>query len=210
MVSLNGLNNLKSIVGHGFTIKGNSGLVSTAGLENLSDLHIYTPGGLTKKFSIEDNASLGSLSGFENVVQFYVGVLSIQNCPNLSICNIQPVCDRLENGGAATIANNASGCNNIPEVEAACQASPTDEAVKWGNEVIQISPNPTTDFINLHFPKPFYIPLHVSLFDSQGRLVSLQPVVDGQAIAVGHLPSGMYSLKVIAGEQVFAGKFIKQ
>ena len=209
MVSLNGLNNLKSIVGHGFTIKGNSGLVSTAGLENLSDLHIYTPGGLTKKFSIEDNASLGSLSGFENVVQFYVGVLSIQNCPNLSICNIQPVCDRLENGGAATIANNASGCNSIPEVEAACMESSLLDLSKSAR-LLETFPNPATDFLHLQLPEIIAQPTEISLFDIQGRLVERQSFTPGQTVQVGHLPGGVFTLKLTDGERVYVGRFVKQ
>lgn len=76
--------------------------------------------------------------------------------------------------------------------------------------VVTISPNPAADFIAIQLPEPISRTLEVTLFDSQGSLAKRVFVAAGQTIDVENLTPGLYTLKAVAGERVFAGKFIKQ
>lgn len=209
LTTLNGLGNLDSI---GFcelsgqklslSSEGNSILSSLNGLESLTTID----GNIT----IIDNPALTSLNGLDSINEATIDSLIIQNCPNLSTCEVNSVCNFIENGGGAIISGNAPGCNNLPEVQLACGIVSAEGPRFKGNDAIQITPNPATDFINLHFPNPFYDTLQVRLFDSQGKLVNKQSITDGQAIEIGHLPNGIYLLKATNGKQVLTTKFIKQ
>jgi Secretion system C-terminal sorting domain len=71
---------------------------------------------------------------------------------------------------------------------------------------VTVSPNPVSDFLNIQLPESTSSPLDVQVFDTQGRLVLL---ANEQVLDVQKLAAGMYSLKVVVGERVFAGKFVK-
>ncbi|MBK9014052.1 MAG: T9SS type A sorting domain-containing protein [Saprospiraceae bacterium] len=75
------------------------------------------------------------------------------------------------------------------------------------NHPLQVSPNPATDFLNIQLPETTTAPLDVQVFDAQGRLILL---ANEQVLDVQGLAAGMYSLKVVVGDRVFAGKFVKQ
>lgn len=75
---------------------------------------------------------------------------------------------------------------------------------------VTLSPNPTTDFLNLHLPEPTTTPLQVSLFDPQGRLLQSQVLSNGKMVNVQGLAAGIYSVKVTDGERNYVGKFVKQ
>ena len=77
---------------------------------------------------------------------------------------------------------------------------------------MSLHPNPVSDRLYLHFsqPLPSNQPLEVSVFDMHGRVVMRSSISDGQMIEVGDLATGVYTLKVVAEEQVFVGRFVKQ
>ncbi|MEZ4953655.1 MAG: T9SS type A sorting domain-containing protein [Saprospiraceae bacterium] len=83
----------------------------------------------------------------------------------------------------------------------------TDEAT-----VVELvlSPNPANDLLYLQLPETMSKPNEISLFDAQGRLVERRTFTPGQAVQVGHLPSGFYTLKLVDGAQVYIGRFVKQ
>jgi len=73
------------------------------------------------------NNNLVSLNGLQNVD--YIGYLYISGNPVLSTCNVQSICNHLENGGDVSIYNsNAYGCNSTTEVIDACHATPIVQA----------------------------------------------------------------------------------
>ncbi len=72
---------------------------------------------------------------------------------------------------------------------------------------VAVSPNPTSSFLNIQLPETGIGLLDVQVFDAQGRLVLLG---NGPRLDVQGLAAGMYSLRVVVGERVFVGKFIKQ
>ncbi|MBK6364463.1 MAG: hypothetical protein IPF52_13580 [Saprospiraceae bacterium] len=58
-------------------------------------------------------------------------------------------CIYLQNYGAATISNNAPGCNDVPQIETACQSTSVKET---SNNCMNISifyPNPTEGVLNI-------------------------------------------------------------
>ncbi|MBK9014051.1 MAG: T9SS type A sorting domain-containing protein [Saprospiraceae bacterium] len=74
-------------------------------------------------------------------------------------------------------------------------------------EEVVVSPNPAGSFLNIQLPETGTGMLDVQVFDAQGRLVLL---ANEQVLDVQELAAGMYSLKVVVGERIYAGKFVKQ
>jgi len=112
LTNLTGLNNVTSIEGL-FYIDINNSLTSFAGLENLSSI-----GG---DLIINSNDALASLTGLDNIEASSIANLNIRNNSSLSTCDVQSICDYIVSpGGTIEIYNNASGCNNPPEVANAC------------------------------------------------------------------------------------------
>ncbi len=71
---------------------------------------------------------------------------------------------------------------------------------------VAVSPNPAGSFLNIQLPETGIGPLDVQVFDAQGRMVLL---ATGQRLDVHGLAAGMYSLRVVVGERVYVGKFVK-
>jgi hypothetical protein len=112
LTNLNGLNNLTSIWWH-LQINDNVNLVSLSGLQSLQSIE----GGL----EIYDNPSLTSLTGLDNIEAFNLDFLIIAKNPNLSLCNVESVCNFLSGDfGEINIYNNAPGCLNPVEVAGRC------------------------------------------------------------------------------------------
>jgi hypothetical protein len=112
LTSLNGMDNLSSIGGALF-ISGNDGLLSLAGLSNLITIN--------GDLSILWNDNMTSLAGLDNINAGSVENLSVYYNPSLSSCEVQSVCNYLASpNGIVLIGNNASGCNNPPEVASGC------------------------------------------------------------------------------------------
>jgi len=143
--------NLTSIVTSGqlqqvygfLEIHSNTSLSSLAGFESLLSV-----GAL----SIISNPLLSDIVGLENIDGGSMVSLEISYNPNLSVCDIQSICDYLARPGAiVNIENNAPGCNNPEEVEEAC-LTPVEEVD--GETSIRIITNPASDIITLSWPLP--------------------------------------------------------
>jgi hypothetical protein len=123
--SLTGLNSLSYVGGDlligdelqqgwgGWWWGGNDNLSNLSGLEALTSI-----GGNLK---IINNYSLASLSGLGNIAPSSITDLTISNNTSLSNCDVQCLCDYLASpNGVVKIVNNATGCNNAPEIADAC------------------------------------------------------------------------------------------
>jgi len=123
ITNLDGLSQVTSIGGWvNLSPVLNSVLVDITGLQNLT-----TIGG---NLTINSNPYLSSLSGLDNIT--FIGAnLDISNNLQLSICDVQGICNYLENSGVANILNNAPGCDTQAEVEAACTFGicPTEDII---------------------------------------------------------------------------------
>ncbi len=73
---------------------------------------------------------------------------------------------------------------------------------------LSVSPNPAGDFISIDLPSDAGQNYEVQLFDAQGRLIVLLP--NSQYLDIHGLSPGMYSLRVLLGEGVLVGRFVKQ
>lgn len=116
MTTINGFGSLTTVPSS-FEIAGNSSLSSLGAFGNLS-----TVGGI---FSIDNNPQLTSILDFSNLSSVG-GTLTIASNGSLSSCEAQGICDFLDGPGTAVISNNATGCNSVPQVEAACSLLPVE------------------------------------------------------------------------------------
>ncbi|MCB9199853.1 MAG: hypothetical protein H6596_05125 [Flavobacteriales bacterium] len=113
LVTFNALQQLDSVYGD-LWINDNDVLYSVQGLNDL----VYVDG-----LVIQDNPQLVGLGALDHAVEIQTSV-QINNNPALAICHVQAVCDHINANGAATAYQNATGCNTVPEVHAACNPFP--------------------------------------------------------------------------------------
>lgn len=86
------------------------------------------------ELNISGNTALHSLHGLDNITGIpYLTIMD--NGSNLDDCAVQSICDYLDGGGLATISNNAFGCNNRAQVQAACLALPVQLTAFSGQAV---------------------------------------------------------------------------
>ncbi|MCF8368720.1 MAG: hypothetical protein K9G76_06730 [Bacteroidales bacterium] len=124
--SLNGLNNLSEL-GNIFWVYLNASLKNFEGLNNLSTVNDY--------FWVVANDSLTSLSGLENVSIDPTAQLHIHSNPQLSICNIESICEYLiPPNGEIYIYDNAEGCNSQGQIEEACFDSCLPEGITFNTQ----------------------------------------------------------------------------
>jgi len=140
LTSLTGLDNLTSIEGF-LWIGGNDVLTNLSGLDNLTiiggDLMI---GGYNFNYG---NPELTSLAGLDNVTSIG-GDLTITYNYSLTTCDVQSICNYLENpNGEIEIHDNSAGCNTQGLVEEACATVTAVEINKVEN--YSIYPNPVSD-----------------------------------------------------------------
>lgn len=140
LTSLHGLENLAGNIDGGFSFWANDQLTDITALSNITSLNNGT-------LEIHGNNLLSDLTGlgnitivgqrlrvFENPVITSLNFLhpdldirdnndegvEIRDNNQLALCSFAPLCTYLANGGTGDIQNNATGCNSIPEIIAAC------------------------------------------------------------------------------------------
>ncbi|RZK04337.1 MAG: hypothetical protein EOO46_16805, partial [Flavobacterium sp.] len=113
ITSLDGLNGLTHI-GERLQIIGADNLTNVDGLSSLVSIGAF--------IDIYLNDSLTDLSGLENVVfgpSF--GSIVLEANPNLSVCNVPPICRYFANPSAFSyVTGNAPGCATIPQIRSSC------------------------------------------------------------------------------------------
>lgn len=138
LTSIDGFNNIESA--RYLFFSDNSNLTSVIGFQNLNTIYFGDPslGGLVlrnsgldnltflanvssiEQFKIENNANLTSLNDLTNLGTI-TGNVTITSNPNLGICEIQAICNRVSPlTGVVQISNNALNCNSIQAVQNAC------------------------------------------------------------------------------------------
>ena len=140
LFNFTGLDNLITI-GESLKIDSNSVLVNLSGLNNLTTIG--------EDLFIRENEFLTSLTGLDSLQ--YIGQdLYISENSLLSECDIHSICLYLSNpSGNVNIDDNATGCENQAQVEAACEENSVAE-INTDHE-FEISPNPNSGLINLRF-----------------------------------------------------------
>jgi CARDB/PKD-like domain len=140
LTSLHGLEQLTGNNQYGFSISYNDALTNITAVHNITSISEGT-------LEVSTNAFLSNLTGLGNITTIGGGlkITSNQNLPSLgdfntnlviqsgngdsveitdnnilAVCSSAPICNYLAANGPANIHDNAPGCNNITEVQAAC------------------------------------------------------------------------------------------
>ncbi len=226
LTSLQGLEDLGHL-GGGFTLYSNPALAALTQMVNLNtiggELKIHWSAltsleGFQNLTSIAGNLyiglnnSLASLTGLDNISAASITSLEIINNSSLSTCHVQSICDYLVvPNGTVTIQDNAVGCSNPAEVQAACAMS-IDEAIFDG---FSITPNPFSGMLCIELDLPKTSLVSIQIFNAMGAKVA--ELHHGHLPAgqqqftwhTGNLPKGLYFCRVQAGREAFTQKIIK-
>nr|WP_299342340.1 hypothetical protein [Allomuricauda sp.] len=97
-------------IGQSILINSNNAIIDLNGLSSV----ITNIGSL----QIRENVLLSSIDGLGNIPT--IVSTTISNNPNLSICDIQSVCNSILNAGDVSLSGNQTGCSTLEEVENAC------------------------------------------------------------------------------------------
>jgi hypothetical protein len=180
---LSGLDNLETI-GEKLYIQYNMNLSSLTGLEKLHSVPFLR---------IANNEALPSLAGLDNIDYTLLETLEIYNCPMLSVCDIDPVCHYLENGGAAFVNNNAPGCNSVPDIQASCLGlSAPENGAQSG--AVGVFPNPAQDLVYIEGrPNDEW---NARLYHADGGLAGWQRINGSGQMDLSALPPGLYFLEL--------------
>ena len=220
LTNLNGLGNLTSIGGY-LTILNNDALTSLSGLDSVSsiggDLTIQNNHALTNFSSLENLTSISgflsiremdvltSLSGLDNINPAIITGVYIQKNPQLVTCNVESICSYLENSGNANISNNASGCDSVPEILAACQVPvkvPFDE-----NEQVQVFPNPTNGI--LYIQCSGHCESTYRIRNSIGSLIRAEQLNSMDYLDISNLSNGLYLIEIGIGNPSIIKRIVK-
>jgi len=197
--SLTGLNALTSIGGELY-ITGNYILASLADLSGLISI-----GG---RLTIQCNDSLTSLSGLNNIAASSIDSLVIIVNASLTECEVQSVCAYLANpSGTIEIHNNATGCNNQQEVEAACAAIGIENITK--KSAFSLYPNPASNQITVETSST-QTSGQLSISNLSGmQFITRQINESSKILDISSLPNGVYVIRMTNDSTVEVSKFIK-
>lgn len=110
LTSLEGLNSI--ITTGGFAISGNNSLITTQLSKSFESGGVFVLG----------NSMLTDINGLDSLIFDLTDFFYFSDNTQLSICEIESVCNHIENGGNAFFNNNTDGCNSLSEVENACSS----------------------------------------------------------------------------------------
>ncbi|MDB5257384.1 MAG: peptidase domain protein [Chitinophagaceae bacterium] len=115
--------------------------------------------------------------------------------------------------GNALIARSDVSClvsNNFNDAASSVKVRLSTAAAATENQEKSISafPNPAEQWITIHLNNTEQTTLTISIIDSYGNSAGTVPVYDGQQINISHLPTGIYSLRAIDGQDLLITKII--
>jgi hypothetical protein len=154
---------------------------------------------------INNNLTLTSLTGLENIDAGSIENLHIWNNESLSFCAVKSICNYLANpSGVIEIQGNATGCNTQAEVEAACQAIGIADINI--NTEFSIYPNPATDKLFITSTNGLKIET-VNIYNQLGQKVLHMNEMRGN-INISTLGQGMYIIELFSSEFKIRQKLI--
>ena len=222
MESLNGLNNLTR-VGGSFEIKSQQNLTNLTGLESLEE--VGSTSGDT--FYLFNSELVESLEGLENLrtvngtlrIKFFNNITSLtplsaletvttqinlESNAKLSFCGIDLICNNLDNTDIELLfVSNALGCSSIPEVQASCLLSLTEEDLFNG---LSFYPNPVSEKLQIHLAEGvvFQKATVYSILGEQLFFTSEENVDCSQ------LAKGIYFVEVTTNRGAITKKIVKE
>lgn len=226
LVSLNGLGPVNAL-GGALWLKENPLLADLSAVSGLTSVGA--------QLNLQDNASLASLEGLSSITALG-GYLRVQDCPLLtdlsplqtidpttitqllfqdlpgvSNCALDNICAYLALPDAQpTIANNASGCASVAEVEAACSTTSIADPTVASAMALQLFPNPSAGIVQLQADVAGSVQLRV--MDLAGRAVHEERSTAGagwrHTLHLGHLWPGGYLLQVQSEQGIATARLI--
>ena len=196
LTSLEGLSNL-SMIGGSLTIGQNPVLSSLESLSALTSIE----GGLW----IQDNHILYSLAGLDNINANSITDLTISDNDSLSMCEVLSVCSYLSTpNGNVVVQGNSAGCNNVAEIETACQAISTPEKDLPATFLIYPNPADQKIFISSDYKGKIN---EVNIYnETRGLLLKNQPA--SNSIDVSILPAGFYIVELVLTQSIIRRKLV--
>jgi hypothetical protein len=175
LTSLEGMEGLTSI-GGGLGIEDNPSLISLTGLKNVTSI--------VGSLDIIENVALESLDGLDNIGAGTISDLSIFNNDTLSTCEVLSICNYLASpNGTIDIHDNATGCDSLEEVKAACEAGINENGSQG---LCSVYPNPCNSTADFRFLISDFGKVTIKINDVNGREVAT--VLDEK------LPAGMHEV----------------
>lgn len=146
--------------------------------------------------TIRNHVNLNDIQGIRNIDPATIDGsgftdLKITGNTSLSACAILSVCGRLSLPGTlAEIENNASGCDSVPEVEAACLTG-TESPISAAQPAITAYPNPFGATLHIQTK----VSGQVALVNTVGQSIRVHSLHEGlNSIDTAGLPPGIYFL----------------
>lgn len=159
LVDVIALDQVESI-GEILEIVNNDNLTSLDGLQNLSTIGFG--------FTLSGNEILTDITSLSDVLDPSM-FITITDNPNLTVCDIEVVCEFLSSDSAgATISNNALNCNSVEEVQEFCQTCPTGDVL--------LTSQAEVDAFAINFPDCTMISFPNALVVSGDDIVDLSPL----------------------------------
>ena len=133
--------------------------------------------------------------------------LTISDNPNLLTCDVRSVCDFIESHpDEANILNNAPGCNDPEEVEAACNEV-SAESIGFEDEVL-LFPNPSNKTVTISGNNITAI-REIAIYNQTGQKVHQGKPVNN-TLDISKLRPGMYIVEMVTNHGNLRKKLIVQ
>ena len=151
------------------------GSLHISALDLIENLDGFAALNHTKQWIISENLALQSIDSLSQVDPGSIQTLTINFCPELSICALENICSYLElEIGLSDFDNNGTGCNDEQEILDICNP-PINSVNELQRLNISAYPNPTTGILHWTGPKVDFF----QLYNAQGRL--LQSIQDPES-----------------------------
>ncbi|MCB0666861.1 MAG: T9SS type A sorting domain-containing protein [Saprospiraceae bacterium] len=195
LISLTGFSGL-AMVGKYLLIVNNLLLQDITALNSLKAID-----GLLQVYN---NPLLPSLRGLDNIDPQSVDNLAIIQCPSLSDCAVQSICDFLKiNDQKHSITGNKFGCATRLQILNECEREGAN--TNPGPNIIRIFPNPTPGILTT---KGFDSVAEFLVSDVTGRTIRANKLENGK-IDISDLPAGIYLIELISEKRNFIQSIIK-
>jgi len=191
LTDLNGLGNIESSPTH-IIIWGNPLISSLDGLSNIQSV--------STTLKLQNNSSLSDISALSNISFSELSYLTIKDNIELSVCNINSICNALENGITEfTIENNGNDCNTVSEIEEVCATS----IEEVNSQEIGFYPNPAKTELIFHQTQK----KSIRIFNSFGQEILFTNDVTTK-MNVSGLSPGFYLIQAEYSDRILKNKLI--
>lgn len=198
LISLSGLENLEEV--GALSMLGNDLLRHPEGLERLTEINgdlsishtsftdVFNLSGVRRingVLAIDHNDILRSLSGLDSIDYNSISELYVTDNDNLSLCAVSSICEYLAAGKPGHVAwNGTTGCDNIMEVQDACNTRPITPNSNCFSNGVTFSTQDQIDNFPVNYPTCRRFLWHVSIEETvPGNIINLDSL--GQIKYIG-------------------------